>query len=412
MFFILENNKLIILGNGFDLACGLKSKYADFFKKRITGDINKSLMNAYRVFKREDNPLSTGLNAPVYQFITLFDIKRSHSKSKSASDRIIDYKFPSLIPADKKIISSSNLTFWDIVLFYFQEFSQLNLEDVQWQNIEDRMLDFFTNEYSETPSFKDIYFSIIKNSDLSLLNWLCLYVASILPEREKTYESDDFLQYLYDELRLFEKAFFEYLANEVEKSSEYRNRAVDLLDAIALKNVRNFSKDSVLSFNYTSPISSPNYNITNVHGTLHSGNIIFGIDQTKIDPSKDIYRFTKTFRQMTETSISKRSNDLILPSKEEINEIAFFGHSLSPLDYSYFQTIFDFYDLYSSNVTLAFYYRLYDGVSNLDMELDLSKKISQMLKIYSPSIGNENQANNLMHKLLLEKRLIIEEISL
>ncbi|HGF7718021.1 TPA: hypothetical protein QFK41_002848, partial [Enterococcus faecium] len=139
--------------------------------------------------------------------------------------------------------------------------------------------------------------------------------------------------------------------------------------------------------------------------------IIFGIDQTKVNPLEEIYRFTKTFRQMTETSIAKRSDELILPRKEEINEIAFFGHSLSKLDYSYFQTIFDFYDLYSSDVTLAFYYRLYDGVTNLEMELDLSKKISAMLKDYSPSIGNENKADNLMHKLLLEKRLVIEEIS-
>ena len=36
---------------------------------------------------------------------------------------------------------------------------------------------------------------------------------------------------------------------------------------------------------------------------------------------------------------------------------------------------------------LPFYYRLYSGVTNLDMELHLSKKI---IKIYSPSIGNEN----------------------
>ncbi|MEQ6207839.1 hypothetical protein [Enterococcus mundtii] len=115
---------------------------------------------------------------------------------------------------------------------------------------------------------------------------------------------------------------------------------------------------------------------------------------------------------MTETSISKRSEELILPKKEEISEIAFFGHSLSSLDYSYFQTIFDFYDLYNSDITLAFYYKLYGDVTNLDMELDLSKKISEMLKSYSPSIGNKNKANNLIHKLLLEKRLIIEEISL
>lgn len=45
------------------------------------------------------------------------------------------------------------------------------------------------------------------------------------------------------------------------------------------------------------------------------------------------------------------------------------------------------------------------------MELDLANKISQMLHAYSPSIDNEKKGRNLLHKLLLEKRLIIEEIN-
>lgn len=45
------------------------------------------------------------------------------------------------------------------------------------------------------------------------------------------------------------------------------------------------------------------------------------------------------------------------------------------------------------------------------MELDLAQKISKMLYAYSPSIDNPKKGKNLLHKLLLEKRLIIEEIS-
>ena len=48
--------------------------------------------------------------------------------------------------------------------------------------------------------------------------------------------------------------------------------------------------------------------------------------------------------------------------------------------------------------------------TNRDMELDLANKISQMLHAYSPSIDNEKKGRNLLHKLLLEKRLIIEEL--
>ncbi|PQG57248.1 hypothetical protein CUS28_15040, partial [Enterococcus faecium] len=113
--------------------------------------------------------------------------------------------------------------------------------------------------------------------------------------------------------------------------------------------------DKVFSFNYTNPFKDQ-LKIINVHGTVKENNIIFGIDQENVDPTKDIYRFTKTFRQMTETKLAVTYQENILPDKEEIDEIVFFGHSLSTLDYSYFQTIFDHYELYQSKIRLVFYY--------------------------------------------------------
>lgn len=406
----MENKKLIVLGNGFDLACGLKSRYADFFNKRINDDIYRSLQNAHRTLIRENKSGSTGLNAPVYMFPTLFDIKKNHSRKNPNYDKIEEFKNLEIILEDRNTIENSGLTFWDIVLFYFQNVSQLNLEDVQWQNIEDRMLDFLTSENTETPSLKDIYRAINGGSGMGFLNWVCLFAASFLPNRKKSYLMEDFFQYLYDELRLFETAFVEYLDNEVKNSDNYKTTAVNLLEAITSENIQNLSKHSVLSFNYTKPLKKHIIHINNVHGTLESKNIIFGIDKTGVKTIENIYRFTKTFRQMTETNISKDNGDEILP-RGNVSEIAFFGHSLSKLDYSYFQTLFDFYDLYSSNIKLAFYYKVYSGTSSLDMELDLSTRISKLIEAYGESIENEKKSDNLMHKLLLEKRLIIEEIS-
>ena len=46
------DKKVVILGNGFDLSSGLKSKYSDFFLKELTK--NWSLLNrAFLHFKEE-----------------------------------------------------------------------------------------------------------------------------------------------------------------------------------------------------------------------------------------------------------------------------------------------------------------------------------------------------------------------
>ena len=39
--------------------------------------------------------------------------------------------------------------------------------------------------------------------------------------------------------------------------------------------------------------------------------------------------------------------------------IIFYGHSLGKQDYAYFQSIFDFFDLYHENITLEFIYSYY-----------------------------------------------------
>lgn len=169
-------------------------------------------------------------------------------------------------------------------------------------------------------------------------------------------------------------------------------------------------RDKIFSFNYTDPFSAHDLDIINIHGKAAKNSILFGVDQENIDPSSEIFRFTKTFRQMTETKLAKNYKDVILPEKDEIEEISFFGHSLSEFDKSYFQTIFDHYDLYNSSIRLVFYYETFGEKTPEDMELELAGKISKMLHEYSPSIDNEKKGRNLTHKLLLEKRLIMEEI--
>ena len=83
--------------------------------------------------------------------------------------------------------------------------------------------------------------------------------------------------------------------------------------------------------------------------------------------------------------------------------LKFYGHSLSAADYSYFQSIFDYYNLYSnSNISLNFYY------SERHEQTDA---IYRLINIYGKSLSNKEQGKNLIHKLLLENRLNIIKIS-
>ena len=172
---------------------------------------------------------------------------------------------------------------------------------------------------------------------------------------------------------------------------------------------------NILSFNYTSlfdilGVESPClYN--NVHGKLcinkcaencTSCNIIFGIDDTIIQSQKEnfeLHKFSKTYRKMLNASVETS----ILPKKDnQMIEIKFYGHSLSEADYSYFQSIFDYYNLYENNkVSLIFYYS--KGFEQTD-------EVYRLINTYGKTLSNKNQGKNLTHKLLLENRLKIIEI--
>ena len=116
---------------------------------------------------------------------------------------------------------------------------------------------------------------------------------------------------------------------------------------------------NILSFNYTSIFDILGVECpcaySNVHGKLCnkqctedcvSSSVIFGIDDTLIqsqDANSMMRLFSKTYRKMSDTSTPIN----ILPKNDgQPIEIKFYGHSLSEADYSYFQSIFDFYNLY------------------------------------------------------------------
>lgn len=436
-------SQLIILGNGFDLRCGLKSSYKDFFES-IKQEIENYL----------SNPNNTFSNKPVYFWEELwFNYYKKHNETD-----ITWYNIENIIKE----------TLWHI---NFGEGSAADPKNSNglwyngWSCYYKRELPYGKFEYEK---------DLVKKH---LLTYCAKFFCYNMPNM--IVDSDNEKKYLLNtnllsELKKFERRFCQYIKDNIfnpkekTRNNEYLLDAVNLLlkindstseqfnsiddifkDQIIKKNIRTMNYDnspnrfnnviidektgkkttelveifqtlkdtSILSFNYTAlfdilKVESPClYN--NVHGKLcmqqcepncTSSNVIFGIDDTVIqsqNANDELRLFSKTYRKMLD--INTPTKTLPLNNGEPVT-IKFYGHSLGDADYSYFQSIFDYYNLYqNTNVDLIFYYT---------KPYQQTDAIYRLINVYGKTLTNQNQGKNLMHKLLLENRIKIVEISL
>lgn len=379
---------IIIIGNGFDLQCGLKSKFGDFFKPRF--DIIA--------------------NIP--------DCKRETWQT---------------------LVEDTGLTLWDFVL-------EANIDSL-WCDIEgtiERWVLSAGKPGSKTPSpfnkavevfkscpFTDGAFVLVngrreceQDDEDHMYGNMARYAWTLHPEiASEGYNHAKFMAFLRQELFKLEQAFSEYLAKEVETNEEYAEKCKTLYQAIERDGKKAgddyYSSTSVLSFNYTDLIGQffdggEDGAFVNIHGKL-GGEIIFGIDGKDCMDNPNAVTFTKTFRLMRRggsrtDKLIGTANSANLQGATDV--IKFYGHSLGKADYSYFQSIFDGVDLYESKTVLVFYYP-YDGSdeeNNESWRNGLANSINDLLVDYGATMDNKDHGQNLMHKLLLEGRLILRGV--
>ena len=398
--------QLLILGNGFDLCCGLKSSYKDFFRSEILDTT---------VISSELKQLQSGVSG--FWESLLLEYYKTYGK--------MDYNWCDI----EKIIKDTLLS-----IFKPKRFSYDELWGIA-----------FKHKGSKQP-LEQIIPGVTGDSIISFLLSYCMNLYSNCTYTYKqSKEAKSFLiAHLLQELRNLERLFCKFLKNQIvnpnnknEQNEEYIIKAVNLLAKLTgfvcyefnklddfvtvdgknrlISVFDNLSDIFILNFNYTAlfyilEVDYPcAYN--NVHGKLcknpcmkdcNGANVIFGIDDNLIQSqaaSSELRLFSKTFRKM----LNSDKYIMTLPPNDG-NEvrIKFYGHSLSEADYSYFQSIFDYYDLYgNSKVGLTFYYS--KGFENHDA-------VYRLISEYGKTLNNVSQGKNLIHKLLLENRLHIQEV--
>ncbi|WP_161017157.1 AbiH family protein [Lactiplantibacillus plantarum] len=382
-----DTKQLIIIGNGFDLHCDLKSNFNDYFQSRSSKDSFKQVTDLNQTFKELDS------DAIKSYLLEKADIPR---------DPVQGYYLESYDFTPDKI------SFWD---YYFCSHRKNNYN---WSDVEYFLTDFFGKTSSDSKNiFKELETDLnsllsVKNGQTkspqfnpaqyeyeAVLLCCCNYDLS---KHSEQYLSD----FLFNELKKFETNFKKYL-QPLADDDHYKTDSHALMSK--LNSTDENSSFNLLTFNYTIPdlVELDCHVKKNIHSSLNKDPII-GIDSSNLSPQEPAFRFTKTYRIM---NLANETSDMLLP--KSIKLITFYGHSLAEADYAYFQSIFDYFDIYKENITLVFYYSVYDPSKALEIKSNVFNSVSKLLATYGDTFHNE-KGKNLMHKLLLEGRLLIEKL--
>lgn len=390
-------DNLLIIGNGFDLQSKLKSSYDDFFN----AELMQKKKDLYTLF-------SDG-------FVKLLVPHHSFNEDTNYTFQIgvFNKTYDNLEKTTSEIAKDPSFSFWNLV-FVHNETSRPDWNDIE-KRIE-RMIYSPTGKNSLVDRIEKVLIELSKSN-------LKRGYSTVFTEKEKetfmfalyihmvNKTKNNIYLYLLEELKKFEQQFYSYLKYETENNDVYKKNIrytlKNINDSYSSKNQTN-----VINFNYTTVKNLSNVSLeSNVHGSLTKESIIFGIDLTNLNDDKGSFYFTKTYRKMhafEDVQIDDFRSESILD--DNIKRILFYGHSLNESDYSYFQSIFDYYEIYNSHVSLVFFYSVYDSEKATEIKESYTNAVINLLNIYGETMANRYHGKNFLHKLMLENRVILKMI--
>lgn len=400
------DHQLLIIGNGFDISCGLRSRFSDFFEGRIL-----KLEAADNLEGDELVKFCADKHLTVWDLIlaSRHAIPGGYMKANwcdvefaiAAAVLDLDYDRDEINPKYEAVTAYS-------ISEYLYRLAREGKKDEPKREQGSRALNFGQFEMV-VPPLESFSGDVRKTAS---------YLRAAYPSEE--WDKQLVLQTMLAELHKLENEFRTYMAKAVNENEEYCEKSFNLLSQLIDYGI-SLEKDTikettVLDFNYTTPpvpsgIKSKVVDFFNVHGKIDS-EIVFGIDGTGHMDDFESIQFTKTYRLLGLRSvrsprpIAYGKDSFVRMGKTETVAIKFFGHSLSSADYSYFQSVFDIVGLYDSDVKLYFFFRNYaDGVED-----EMFMRVTSLLSAYGETMENKDHGKNLVHKLILEGRLAVVSI--
>lgn len=420
--------ELFVVGNGLDLQCGLETTYENFLKyvfsqKKSELSIDTEEIDLSIVADRLENRFDfyntnwfDNSEKEVYSFVNIWYQIFLHEKmlenrnwsnvesmiAHYLKEEHLIYNIASVIKSKKR--KSAYLGKQTVYRVPSMQGSQTNfIAKLAYVLVKK---DLFFLQLPETESYQkiqEIYDNVVEYE----LEDIQSLVADVLLHElnELEYDFQCFLRYRLSETPNYDEKINTLLRRMVDPEKE-------LFTAVPIPY-------HLLSFNYSSlwsqmfrPKFSP-VKFLDVHGKipddegLRFSNIIFGVDHSLFRASELEYRFTKTYRTLKSyTQGFEQIGEGRDIYTKDIQTIKFYGHSLAEADYAYFQQLFDYYDLYANpNLSLVFYYSVYDEKRSQEIEHEQIMAISRLIEKYGQTLDNKDHGKNLLTRLIQTKRL-------
>ena len=309
---IRSKNLVLIVGNGFDLAHGMNTRYTDFAKSYI----DRAISELWKIFNRE--PIKNSLfKEEIIEALPT-------NQSLNVSNNIFLNNLRNAFQANQKIETIENYvkprinelaqTFKNS--FLARLFGSQHLKE--WNRVEE----FYFDALLTNRQYKNLYGKIIwREEGFKILNEQFEEIKSDLIVYLKNQKSkkDKGIEYFFENLRDY------YYDNIVVVNFNYTTTIKNYSSALSLKE----STEGII--NNISP------KIYNIHGTIESGNIIFGYGNDKNSDYIDLrdtgintaMDHMKTF-DYSKNSIYTELLEYLAGLKEY--EVGVIGHSLSSTD--------------------------------------------------------------------------------
>ncbi len=375
------SSKIIVIGNGFDLAAGAKTSYANYFesdfyketKEKAIKWINYCLAGSYRgsslAVLYEDDP------SPFNCWDLLFCMKSSHI------DRLNCY--------------SSIRNWCDIEQVIHESLTQRDKRVFSWRVIYDYIHELKRDVWGQATNYPALEENNIMFKFLISTGWV-----------EKSDSLDHFYTLLLNELNKFERSFGLYILSVTNESEEYLFNAKRNVELLA------HSKENILvdSFNY-STFYGEQCTIRHINGD--TDNPIFGIDLNEEDEAKfyEARCFTKTSRRLQQDALN--ISDVVDIGADSINEVVVFGHSLNAMDFDYFNYLFTLLKFNTFDIDkmgrIEFVYKLHSDNSH-EYRTQYADKVYRILNRYEKYVSQSSQ-HILINLLRFSGKLSIMELS-
>ncbi|WEV69590.1 AbiH family protein [Bifidobacterium sp. ESL0775] len=405
--------QLLVLGNGFDIACGLHSKYGEFFHDRYSKHHSQP-----KCCLDDDKSLAkTVLESISMGGSGLF----SHLEGSST---VWDIAFLA------NCSNADNLKTWcDVETFIKTELDW-------WKDWLIQIGDKFTDLDSLANQLRNLSFPVSdchKDEKLAFIKGFQEYVQQNHPLAAHTCRTEyDVFSFLKKELETFEQDFGEYIVKcaPLKNQRELYHGGEDYNDAEVryfhrcdslfkeIKTAGNVNPDNidnlVASFNFTVPFYQSERRfqyVQNIHGTPQKP--IFGISSFERIKDKDSWKickitdnrriFAKEFREAEQGRDQSLTNIL---AHNTFKYVKVFGHSLGEIDDQAFFEILDSINLYHGNTTLMFLYTKGANVKSL------KTAISLLIKRYDDYLRKQGKTIHFIDKLKLrcKRRILVKQV--